>query len=552
MLLKLILLAECLRINRSTVPNRSSRSRSPTDSGLHRSRSPQNAPARDTAGLNTRSAQGHNQASLSSRMGYVAGSRSVLPHAVSHSTQSTGPHRDNRSRYATVSSVERSRSPRDERHRRSPTPFSRGTVERRNSSPDSRVVPDTSLRASPSSSTSRNRRNSRSPATTHGNEPISIDLRPFGHIPLRMEMPDGRTVFLVEIRNGLPFYVNSSWAWPVTIIVHRHDIARTSQLALSGVNFDQVRALGLRVNFAGEDGVDGGGLLTEWISEIGKKFAWHDFFVPNANNVLIINAKKNPTDYFYKFAGNLIGLSVMQGRPLGVSLTQSVYRFIMSEEVSFEDFESFDPVYYKSLVSLLDNETFDAVADDLRFTVEEHGGEVPLVQDGANRRVTRGNRMEYLKVLTKYLMVDSVNLALTKIKAGFNQVLPAGMSINSAQVAAKVLGNSRINAEDFLNHMKFATDVNKDWVVAIVKNFNNRNLQNLLKFITGTEILPASGFRSLGPRISVERHTFHTAQHLPTAATCAFKLYLPPYASQRIMEEKLLTAITSESDFRLS
>ena len=68
-------------------------------------------------------------------------------------------------------------------------------------------------------------------------------------------------------------------------------------------------------------------------------------------------------------------------------------------------------------------------------------------------------------------MIDSVNLAFSQIKAGLNQVLPAGMSINSAQVAARVLGHSRINANDFPNQMKFASDVNKDWGVAIVKNF---------------------------------------------------------------------------------
>jgi ubiquitin-protein ligase E3 B len=66
---------------------------------------------------------------------------------------------------------------------------------------------------------------------------------------------------------------------------------------------------------------------------------------------------------------------------------------------------------------------------------------------------------------------------------------------------------------------------------------------------------PLLGFKYMQPPFNVHMYGqvgSGSTDRLPTAATCMCQLKLPPYQDPRVLEEKLLYAISSDSGFELS
>jgi E3 ubiquitin-protein ligase TRIP12 len=75
--------------------------------------------------------------------------------------------------------------------------------------------------------------------------------------------------------------------------------------------------------------------------------------------------------------------------------------------------------------------------------------------------------------------------------------------------------------------------------------------RELLKFVTGSNNLPAGGLQSLHPKMSIQKMTkvgIDTDQLLPATFVCANTLNLPPYSSGEILRAKLRLAITDGRD----
>jgi E3 ubiquitin-protein ligase HUWE1 len=72
-----------------------------------------------------------------------------------------------------------------------------------------------------------------------------------------------------------------------------------------------------------------------------------------------------------------------------------------------------------------------------------------------------------------------------------------------------------------------------------------------MQFVTGSAKVPLDGFAALQGSEGIQRMTIHKAfdtNLLPTAHTCFNQLDLPPYATEEIMQEKLLVALRHGSE----
>jgi ubiquitin-protein ligase E3 B len=106
----------------------------------------------------------------------------------------------------------------------------------------------------------------------------------------------------------------------------------------------------------------------------------------------------------------------------------------------------------------------------------------------------------------------------------------------------------------------------------VLREFSNEERKAFLKFVTSCSQPPLLGFRHLEPRFAIQcvapgsgaDHsplsgmlalvglTPAERQRLPTAATCFNLLKLPDFRSKKLLREKLLVAIHSNSGFELS
>ena len=86
-----------------------------------------------------------------------------------------------------------------------------------------------------------------------------------------------------------------------------------------------------------------------------------------------------------------------------------------------------------------------------------------------------------------------------------------------------------------------------------VEQFNDREKNLLLKFVTSCEREPLLGFSMLTPPFTIQVVPVQSDdERLPTAATCFNTLKLPTYSSTKVTKAKLLYAISSHSGFELS
>ena len=84
----------------------------------------------------------------------------------------------------------------------------------------------------------------------------------------------------------------------------------------------------------------------------------------------------------------------------------------------------------------------------------------------------------------------------------------------------------------------------------VLQDFNEKQKQDLLKFVTSCSHAPLLGFSELHPPFSIL--SARESDHLPSASTCMHLLKLPLFNSKEILREKLLYAISSGAGFELS
>ena len=85
----------------------------------------------------------------------------------------------------------------------------------------------------------------------------------------------------------------------------------------------------------------------------------------------------------------------------------------------------------------------------------------------------------------------------------------------------------------------------------VVRDFNDKQRRQLLKFVTSCSRPPLLGFRDLFPMFCIHS-AGKQAERLPTASTCMNLLKLPEFTSKELLREKLKYAIESDSGFELS
>jgi hypothetical protein len=194
-----------------------------------------------------------------------------------------------------------------------------------------------------------------------------------------------------------------------------------------------------RVKFAGEGGIDAGGVFRDLVSEVCSTLLSRDtpLFVPCPNaagygdnsNTFVPNPKCNTSLHLsmYSFVGKFIGMAIRGGHVLNLDLPPVVWKLIVAAPISREDIQDINALCFNVLEQYADSsltpEQFSELPPQKFVTISTDGREIELKEGGANLTVTYENRLEYVR-LEEHYRLHEFDLATEMIRKGLGTIVP--------------------------------------------------------------------------------------------------------------------------------
>ncbi|KAI5180103.1 E3 ubiquitin-protein ligase HUWE1 [Nematocida sp. AWRm80] len=376
-------------------------------------------------------------------------------------------------------------------------------------------------------------------------------FKSFAGLPPRILDFDNKRIYFYK-------KIQSTWTHrnTLTITVNRETVFEDTFHQLMGVSGKEIRNAKINIKFAGEEGMDAGGLTREWFSELSK-----EMFNPNYALFTPISTAYHPNPnshinpehlMYFKFIGRIIGKGVHDEIVLDCYFTRSFYKSILNISTDLSDIELIEPEFHRSLKWILDNPIENIL--DLTFSIEiERFGITEIVDLKPNGRytpVTESNKKEYVDLVCKFKLTHLVEKQLDAFIEGFFEILdPKLVQIfNEKELELLISGLPEIDIDDWKNNTVYhgytSTSQVIRWFWRALRNFSMEERAKLLQFSTGTSKLPLEGFSGLKGQNGIQKFQIHRApgsdDRLPTAHTCFNQLDLPEYKDYNQLVKLLL------------
>ena len=317
-----------------------------------------------------------------------------------------------------------------------------------------------------------------------------------------------------------------------------------------------------KVKFAGEQGVDEGGVRKEFFILLVRQI-----FDPNYG--MFSYNKKTRLFWFnhytfepkikYELIGLIFGLAIYNNTILDVKLPLAVYKKLLNIKPTIDDIKQCDPELYNTLNFLkTTNDTKLKEELDTNFTVvDDKFGEklvIPLKENGENIMIDNNNKDEYVDLYLDWYFNKSINEYFTSFEKGFYRVFNRNLSkiLTPDELELIICGTQLLDFHELKNACRYE-EYEKDSLTIkyfweIVLDFNEEEKKKFLSFVTGCDRAPIDGLGSLPITIS---NGGSDLDKLPSAHTCFNNLILPDYKDKEKMKKSLLTAINYSEGFGL-
>ncbi|CAJ0964046.1 unnamed protein product, partial [Mesorhabditis belari] len=351
------------------------------------------------------------------------------------------------------------------------------------------------------------------------------------------------------------------------LIIHRDSIFEDSYRQIMDKSVSELRHK-LWIEFAGETGLDYGGVAREWCFLLSHEIfnPYYGLFEYSAtdNYTLQINPHSetaNPEHLnYYHFIGRVIGMAIYHGKLLDAFFIRPFYKMMLGKKITLFDMESVDNAYYNSLIFVMDNDPSDL---DLTFSVDDQVyGEtqtVELIENGRNVGVTEENKKEYIEAVVNWRFIKRIEPQMGEIMKGVNEIVPSNLLklFDANELELLMCGLQKIDVKDWKGNTIYkggygpsSQVIHNFW--KCILSFDNEMRARVLQFVTGTSRVPMNGFRELygsnGPqKFTIER--WGSPDMLPRSHTCFNRLDLPPYQTFNELKQKLCTAIENSEIF---
>ena len=367
--------------------------------------------------------------------------------------------------------------------------------------------------------------------------------------------------------NNLQQHHSGRGSAAVTIAVSRERLIK-SAMAVTKPLPDSDWSRPFSVQFAGEEGMDAGGVSREFFDLLTGEFfdptlgLFRKFDDSPQGLVHPSSRRHRPSNLdldHYRFAGQIVGKCIEEsafGKPLltKARFTRSFLVQLMGLKVTPQLLETDDPALYDSIT------THDITGLDLVFADEEHDRTtgkvtvVPLKKGGEGVAVTEGSKSEYLTLLAEYRLVTSVKKEVKAFLEGLHKLVPSELLaiFDEKELELLMCGVDTVTCDELRKHASVDNGNGKwqevvSWLWAALQGFSTEEMARFLQFVTGCSRLPPGGFQDLSQPIRIVPQYSGSHGRLPTAATCFNRLYLSTYDSYQHFHGALVTAITEGS-----
>lgn len=332
----------------------------------------------------------------------------------------------------------------------------------------------------------------------------------------------------------------------------------------------------LKVTFAGEPGLDMGGLTKEWFLLLIRRIFRPEYgmFTYNEKSRTYWFSKTCvDNDSEFNLVGVLMGLAVYNSIILDIRFPPCCYKKLLSPAVvpfhnpnatvgiaslGLQDLMETMPDLGRGLKELLEYE--GDVEEDLCQTFQISYtifGEVithNLKPKGDKIPVTKENRQEYVNLYVDYLLNKSIYQQFASFYHGFHSVCASNalIMLRSEEVEMLVCGNPELDMDALRKVTVYDGYTKNDSVVRyfwdVVLSFSLELKKKLLLFATGSDRVPIGGMGEMEFKI-IRMEVAHSTSMLPMSHTCFNQLILPPYKNRKILKQKLTIAISNAEGF---
>jgi ubiquitin-protein ligase E3 A len=306
----------------------------------------------------------------------------------------------------------------------------------------------------------------------------------------------------------------------------------------------------LKVHFNGEEGIDEGGLRAEFFQLIIEQLfdpLFGMFQLNEESRTYWFRGDSLESEMEYELIGSLVGIAIYNDVILNLAFPGVVYKKLLGQAPTLEDFAQIDPALTNGLQQLLAMEGNVEEILCRSFVVEkEVYGEtkvVELKEGGQDIPVTNDNREEFVQLYLNYAMNTSVARQYNAFRAGFMNVCDGKplRLFQPEELELLIRGSEELDFEELEAVTRYDDGFEEDSATIrffweVVHEMKLPDQKKLLEFCTGSDRVPIKGLGSMSFTIS-KNGTDPTK--LPTSHTCFNHLLLPVYENKAQLEKAL-------------
>ncbi|KAL6756665.1 hypothetical protein V8C86DRAFT_2644732 [Haematococcus lacustris] len=321
----------------------------------------------------------------------------------------------------------------------------------------------------------------------------------------------------------------------------------------------------LKVKFAGEEGVDEGGVQKEFFQLLVRELFNSDygmFVYDETSRLHWFRASHMDSDTEFELVGILIGLAIYNAHILEFSFPLVLYKKLMGAKPTFEDLTELYPEVASSLRKLMLMTAEEVEACCLTFQVDMevgfgHTETVDLVPGGSELPVTPDNRALYVEHYTQHLLDTATARQFAAFRQGFLRLCNGSALgwFRPQELELLVCGGRELDLRALEGVTVYDDGYTREdqvvhWFWEVAHGLSQEQKKRLLAFVTGSDRVPIKGLAHLNPPFVISKMG-GDPDRLPTAHTCFNHLLLPVYHSRQSLQQRLETALENCEGFGL-